>query len=180
MLAQERYDLVGRRWGQLSHDHRCGTRRQARSIGVVVDLDQAHGCEPVTDGTPVIPGPWSPTEDEASRYPQSTTVHAAAQALSTGSTLVPHDRVPLVLTRPAISSTPRAWTEATLPHIEAFACRSDYGISAEVTRLVEPCHAAPAIREAGAAGGTTTDPCSSDPAIAATMGRESITATGPT
>jgi len=64
--------------------------------------------------------------------------------------------------------------------IEAFPCGSDDGIGAEVTRLVEPRHAAPAMREAGAAGGTTTDPCSSDPAIAATMGRESITATGPT
>jgi hypothetical protein len=39
MLAEERHDLVGGRWRQLSHDHRCGTRRQARSIGVVLDLD---------------------------------------------------------------------------------------------------------------------------------------------
>lgn len=147
---------------------------------MVLDLDQVHGREPVSHGSPVVSGARASTEDESSRHPEPATIDAASDALAGSTTLVPEDGRTLVLARPLVSSAPRARPEATTAHVEAFPCGSDDGVGAEVTRLVEPRHASPAMREAGAAGGTTTDPCSSDPAIAATMGRESITATGPT
>jgi hypothetical protein len=144
----------------------------------VIDLNQRHAGQPVSNRSPVISRARTATEDDARCYPESTTVHAAVDALACLTVAVPHDGRPLVLRAARRGSAPRAWPEATPAYVRS-RHRSDNGIGTKLTRLVEPRHAA-RMREAGAAGGTTTDPYSSDPAIATVMGRESITATGPT